>query len=72
MLHPIRCALIAAVLLHASLSFADVVLDGRSATPETIAGIADGESVRIAPVAMKRVEDAHTVLLEAAQDGQQI
>jgi len=72
MLHPIRCALIAAVLLHASLSFADVVLDGRSATPETIAGIADGEFVRIAPVAMKRVEDAHTVLLEAAQDGQQI
>ncbi|MFK4445843.1 histidine ammonia-lyase [Caballeronia udeis] len=72
MLRPIRCALIAAALLHASLSFADVVLDGRSATPEIIAGIADGETVRIAPVAMKRVEDAHTVLLEAAQDGQQI
>jgi histidine ammonia-lyase len=72
MLRPIRCALVAAALLHASLSFADVVLDGRSATPEVIANIADGEAVRIAPVAMKRVEDAHTVLLEAAQDGQQI
>jgi len=69
MLRPIRCAIIAATLLHTSLSFADVVLDGRSATPEIIAGIADGEAVRIAPVAMKRVEDAHTVLLAAAQDG---
>jgi histidine ammonia-lyase len=72
MLRPIRRALVAAALLHASLSFADVVLDGRSATPEIIASVADGETVRLAPAAMKRVEDAHTVLLEAAQAGQQI
>jgi histidine ammonia-lyase len=72
MLRPIRCAIFAATLIHAPFSLADVVLDGRSATPEIIAGIADGEAVSIAPLAMKRVEAAHTVLLEAAQAGQQI
>jgi histidine ammonia-lyase len=72
MLRPIRCAIIVATLMHAPFSFADVVLDGRSATPEIIASIADGEAVSIAPVAMKRVEAAHAVLLEAAQAGQQI
>ncbi|NPT53590.1 HAL/PAL/TAL family ammonia-lyase [Paraburkholderia elongata] len=72
MLRPIRCAIIAATLVHAPFSFADVVLDGHSATPEIIASIADGEAISIAPVAMKRVEAAHTVLLESAQAGQQI
>lgn len=72
MLRPIRCALVVAALAHASFSFADVVLDGHSATPEIIARIADGETISIAPAAMKRVEAAHAVLLEAAQAGQQI
>ena len=53
-------------------AFADVTLDGRSATPESIARIADGEAVSIAPAARQRVVAAHDVLLKAAAAGQQI
>ncbi|KQP35784.1 histidine ammonia-lyase [Pseudorhodoferax sp. Leaf274] len=68
-----RYALVFVALQQAAcLSHADVVLDGRSATPESIARIADGEKVRIDPAALRRVAQAHRVLLEAAQAGQQI
>ncbi|KVN46241.1 HAL/PAL/TAL family ammonia-lyase [Burkholderia ubonensis] len=63
----------AALALLATLpAFADVTLDGRSATPESIARIADGEAVAIAPAARERVVAAHDVLLKAAAAGQQI
>jgi histidine ammonia-lyase len=51
---------------------AEVTLDGHSATPEQIAAIAGGESVKIAPDAMKRSEDAFRVLCKAAGEGQMI
>ncbi len=51
---------------------ADVELDGRSATPETITRIAQGEPVRIAPEARERVRQSHQLLLDAARQGQQI
>lgn len=72
MLRFARCALLALALQHASHAFAEVLLDGRSATPETIAAIADGEQVALAPAALQRVARSHAVLLEAAQAGQQI
>ncbi|KVD77353.1 HAL/PAL/TAL family ammonia-lyase [Burkholderia ubonensis] len=62
----------ALALLAALPAFADVTLDGRSATPESIARIADGEAVAIAPAARERVVAAHDVLLKAAAAGQQI
>ncbi|WP_323121223.1 HAL/PAL/TAL family ammonia-lyase [Burkholderia alba] len=62
----------ALMLLAAAPAFADVMLDGHSATPDLIARIADGEAVSIAPAARQRVTAAHDVLLEAAAAGQQI
>ncbi|TDF67592.1 histidine ammonia-lyase [Cupriavidus sp. L7L] len=53
-------------------AFADVELDGRNATPESIVRIARGESVRISPAARQRVRQAHDVLLDAARAGKQI
>lgn len=53
-------------------AIADVALDGRSATPETITRIAQGESVRITPEARERVRQSHQLLLDAARQGQQI
>uniref|UniRef100_UPI001A9F1F6A aromatic amino acid lyase n=1 Tax=Pseudomonas sp. 32_A TaxID=2813559 RepID=UPI001A9F1F6A len=63
---------IALSLFAAVPAFADVTLDGRSVTPESIARIADGEAVSIAPAARQRVVAAHEVLLKAAAAGQQI
>ncbi|MEK2605707.1 HAL/PAL/TAL family ammonia-lyase [Burkholderia arboris] len=63
---------VALALFAAVPAFADVTLDGRSATPESIARIADGEAVSIAPSARQRVVAAHDVLLKAAAAGQQI
>lgn len=64
--------IIAAIFLHAAPARADVTLDGKSATPESIAAIAQGQPVKIAPEALKRVEQAHRVLLQAAAEGQTI
>ncbi|TKC92509.1 aromatic amino acid lyase [Trinickia terrae] len=72
MLRSIPRLIVACALLHATLSFAEVQLDGRSATPAVIARIAGGEQVGIAPAARTRVENAQRVLLAAAQAGQQI
>ena len=47
-------------------------LDGRSVTPAAILRIARDEKVRIAPAALKQVARAHTVLLKAAANGQEI
>jgi histidine ammonia-lyase len=49
---------------------AEVTLDGKTATPEIIAAIAQGESVKIAPEAMKTAENAFKVLCKAAGEGQ--
>lgn len=57
------------VPLHAR---AEVELDGRTATPESISRIAHGERVRISPQARERVRLAHEVLLNAARNGQKI
>ncbi len=51
---------------------ADVELDGRNATPESIVRIARGEPVRISPAARQRVRQAHEVLVDAARAGKQI
>lgn len=51
---------------------ADVTLDGRTVTPETITRIAHGEAVRITPEARERVRQSHQLLLDAARQGQQI
>jgi histidine ammonia-lyase len=53
-------------------AFADLTLDGRTASPETIARIADGESIAITPAARRRLAVAHDVLLGAAAGGQPI
>ncbi|ADO75486.1 HAL/PAL/TAL family ammonia-lyase [Stigmatella aurantiaca] len=64
--------IIAAMFLRAAPAQADVTLDGKSATPEAIAAIAQGQPVKIAPEAFKRIEQAHRVLLQAAAEGQTI
>src|SRR5512145_1233271 len=61
-----------AVCLPATQLHADITLTGRNATPETIAAIAQGERVAIAPEASKLVEKAHKVLVQAAAEGQMI
>jgi histidine ammonia-lyase len=60
------------MFLRAAPARADVTLDGKSATPESIAAIAQGQPVKIAPEALKRIEQAHRVLLQAAAEGQTI
>jgi len=60
----------AATCLPATFLQAEVTLDGRTATPEIIAAIAQGESVKIAPEAMKTAENAFKVLCKAAGEGQ--
>ena len=64
--------IVAATCVPATFLQAEVTLDGRSATPELIAAIADGESVKIAPAAMKQAEDAFQALCKAAGEGQMI
>ena len=65
--------LVAAILCApATFANAEVTLDGHSATPESIAAIAGGEAVKVAPAAMKQAEDAFRVLCKAAGDGQMI
>jgi histidine ammonia-lyase len=64
--------IVAATCMPATFLQAEVTLDGRSATPESIAAIAGGESVKIAPEAMKQAEDAFKVLCKAAGEGQMI
>lgn len=54
------------------IAVADVTLDGRTATPESITRIAQGEPVRITPAARERVRQSHQLLLDAARQGQQI
>jgi histidine ammonia-lyase len=62
----------AAALLQVTSLCADVTFNGHNATPETIAAVAGGEKVAIAPEAMKQVEAAHRVLVKAAAEGQMI
>lgn len=64
--------LVAAVACLPTALQAEIVLDGHSATPETIAAIADGEAIKVAPAAMKHAEEAFKVLCKAAGEGQMI
>ena len=64
--------LMMSVQLCMSSAYATVQLDGQHATPESIARIAYGESVSVAPQAMQRVRQAHETLLAAARGGQKI
>ena len=72
MQNAIPCMVAAAVLFQATTLSADVTLTGHNATPEQIAAIADGERVQIAAEAMRQVEKAHKVLVQAAAEGQMI
>jgi len=74
MLKPSRtiAALVASSLLLAHSANAEVELDGQNATPELIARIAQGETVRVAASARQRVRQAHNVLIAAASGGQKI
>jgi histidine ammonia-lyase len=58
--------------LTALSCYAAVTFDGRSATPEAIARVANGESVDVPASALARVAKGHDVLLAAAADGQSI
>jgi histidine ammonia-lyase len=60
------------LLFGALPAAAEIMLDGHAVTPGQIARIADGEAVQVAPDALKRVEHAHLLLLEAAKSGQKI
>jgi histidine ammonia-lyase len=60
------------VFFQTSQAYAEVTLTGHNVTPELIAAIAQGEKVQIAPAAMKHVEKAHKVLVQAAAEGQMI
>ena len=51
---------------------AAVTLDGRTLTPRTVARVADGEQINIAPEARARVEKAHKALIAAASAGLKI
>ena len=64
--------IVAAACAPVNFLQAEAVLDGHSATPEIIAAIAGGESVKITPEAMKRSEQAFRVLCKAAGEGQMI
>lgn len=59
-------------LSYSKVGLSAVTLDGHSITPAIIASVADGEAVAISPAATARVEKAHQVLIEAAQNGQKI
>ncbi|WP_159236462.1 HAL/PAL/TAL family ammonia-lyase [Raoultella terrigena] len=59
-------------LSYSKVGLSAVTLDGLSITPAIIASVADGEAVAISPAATARVEKAHQVLIEAAQNGQKI
>lgn len=59
-------------LSYSKVGLSAVTLDGHSITPAIIASVADGEAVAISPAATVRVEKAHQVLIEAAQNGQKI
>ncbi|MEG0885654.1 MAG: aromatic amino acid lyase, partial [Janthinobacterium sp.] len=68
----LRAGVFAAALLALLPARAEVELDGRHASPESIARIARGETLRIAPAALARVRQSHQVLLDAARSGQKI
>jgi histidine ammonia-lyase len=72
MLKLISYVVVAATCLPATMLQAEVTLDGHTATPESIAAIAGGESVKIAPAAMTQAENAFRVLCKAAGEGQTI
>lgn len=68
----LHAGVFAAILLALPPARAEVELDGRQASPESIARIARGETLRIAPAALARVRQSHEVLLAAARAGQKI
>ncbi|CAG9242801.1 HAL/PAL/TAL family ammonia-lyase [Paraburkholderia caribensis] len=68
----IRHAVGVGALLFALTGHAAVSLDGKNATPEAIAEIANGASVSVPPSAIQRVTRGHDLLIEAAVQGQRI
>lgn len=64
--------LVMSIGLCMSSAYATVQLSGQNATPESIARIANGESVSVTPQAVQRVRQAHETLLAAARGGQKI
>ena len=72
MLGSIRCVAGMLLLIPALACQATVVLDGKSATPEAIARIAQGEDVQVTQAASARVAQGHDLILEAAAEGQRI
>lgn len=60
-------AFVVALSCHAT-----VTLDGKNATPEAIARVADGEAVDVPASARLRVAKGHDLVLAAAADGQRI
>ncbi|MBP0596221.1 aromatic amino acid lyase [Paraburkholderia sp. LEh10] len=61
-----------AVVLASLSCQAAVTLDGTSVTPESIARVADGETVEVPASSLARVAKGHDVVLAAAADGQRI
>ncbi|WP_234854419.1 aromatic amino acid lyase, partial [Sinorhizobium meliloti] len=51
---------------------ADVLLNGRNATPEMIVRVAKGEAVAVDGESLDKVERAYAVLLQGAKEGQEI
>ncbi|MFM0742209.1 aromatic amino acid lyase [Paraburkholderia xenovorans] len=72
MLGSVKCVAGILLLIPAFACQATIVLDGMSATPESIARIADGEELRVTREASERVVKGHDLILEAAVEGQRI
>lgn len=72
MLNRLAFLLVCVVCVGFSSLTLAVQLDGHAITPAIIAQVADGESITVASAAVKRVEQGHQVLIEAARSGQKI
>ncbi|MBR8465064.1 aromatic amino acid lyase [Campylobacter sp. faydin G-140] len=59
-------------ILALNLNASDIILDGTSITPNDILKISNGAKVKISDSAIKKVKQAHEVLINAAKDGQKI
>lgn len=65
-------SVVGACLLFSSPVMADVLLNGRNATPEMIVRVAKGEAVTVDGESLDKVERAYAVLLQGAKEGQEI
>lgn len=65
-------SVVGACLFFSSPVMADVLLNGRSATPEMIVRVAKGEAVAVDGESLDKVERAYAVLLQGAKEGQEI